>query len=119
MIKIVVIDPSAPYASGIRDALLDAKIAVDKLLNGIMRVLRLRLWSATKLTSAECGYRYFAANRALLAVLPHAWPRPDPRRWTQLRGPLQPPSCPPDPVGRARLRATSAPHPVAGSPPAR
>jgi transposase len=30
MIKIVVIDPSAPYASGIRAALPDAKIAVDK-----------------------------------------------------------------------------------------
>jgi hypothetical protein len=29
-IKIVVIDPSAPYASGIRAALPDAKIAVDK-----------------------------------------------------------------------------------------
>ena len=29
-IKIVVIDPSAPYASGIRTALPDAKIAVDK-----------------------------------------------------------------------------------------
>ncbi len=30
MIKIVVIDPSAAYASGIRAALPDAKIAVDK-----------------------------------------------------------------------------------------
>ena len=30
MIKIVVIDPSAPYASGIRAALPDAKIAVDR-----------------------------------------------------------------------------------------
>ena len=30
MIKIVVIDPSAPYASGIRAALPDVKIAVDK-----------------------------------------------------------------------------------------
>jgi len=30
MIKIVVIDPSAPHASGIRAALPDAKIAVDK-----------------------------------------------------------------------------------------
>jgi transposase len=29
-IKIVVIDPSAPYASGIRAGLPDAKIAVDK-----------------------------------------------------------------------------------------
>ena len=30
MIKVVVIDPSAPHASGIRAALPDAKIAVDK-----------------------------------------------------------------------------------------
>ena len=30
MIKIVVIDPSAPYASGIRADLPDVKIAVDK-----------------------------------------------------------------------------------------
>jgi transposase len=29
-IKIVVIDPSAPYASGIRTALPNVKIAVDK-----------------------------------------------------------------------------------------
>jgi hypothetical protein len=30
MIKIVVIDPSAPYASGIRAALRGVKIAIDK-----------------------------------------------------------------------------------------
>jgi transposase len=49
MIKIVVIDPSPPYASGIRAALPAAKIAVDKwhlvaLANKIVTEVRQAGW---------------------------------------------------------------------------
>jgi transposase len=64
MIKIVVIDPSAPYASGIRVALPDAKIAVDKwhlvaLANQMVTEVRQRspatCWAGAARSPTRCG----------------------------------------------------------------
>src|SRR5215218_9639216 len=85
MIKIVVIDPSAPYASGIRAALPDAKIAVDKwhliaLANQMVTEVRQRV------TRDLLGHRGTVADpvwvnrRLLLTAAEHL----SPRQWARL-----------------------------------
>jgi transposase len=85
MIKIVVIDPSAPYASGIRAALPDAKIAVDKwhlvaLANQMVTEVRQRV------TRDQLGRRGTVADpvwvnrRLLLTAAEHL----SPRQWNRL-----------------------------------
>jgi transposase len=84
-IKIVVIDPSAPYASGIRAALPDAKIAVDKwhlvaLANQMVTEVRQRV------TRDLLGHRGRVADpvwvnrRLLLTGAEHL----SPRQWKRL-----------------------------------
>jgi transposase len=63
MIKIVVIDPSAPYASGIRAALPDAKIAVDRwhlvaLANQMVTEVRQRVTPTCWAGAAPLPTRY-------------------------------------------------------------
>ena len=80
VIKIVVIDPSAPYASGIRAALPDAKIAVDKwhlvaLANQMVTEVRQRV------TRDLLGHRGTVADpvwvdrRLLLTAAEHLSPK--------------------------------------------
>jgi transposase len=85
MIKIVVIDPSAPYASGIRAALPDAKIAVDKwhlvaLANQMVTEVRQRLTRDLLGRRGTVADPVWVNRRLLLTAAEHL----SPRQWKRL-----------------------------------
>ena len=86
MIKIVVIDPSAPYASGIRAALPDAKIAVDKwhlvaLANQMVTEVRQRVTRDLMGRRGTVADPVWVNRRLLLTAAEHL----SPRQWARLR----------------------------------
>jgi transposase len=85
MIKIVVIDPSAPYASGIRAALPDAKIAVDKwhlvaLANQMVTEVRQRVTRDLLGRRGTVADPIWVNRRLLLTAAEHL----SPRQWARL-----------------------------------
>jgi hypothetical protein len=87
MIKIVVIDPSAPYASGIRAALPDAKIAVDKwhlvaLANQMVTEVRQRVTRDLLGRRGTVAIPVWVNRRLLLTAAEHL----SPRQWARLTG---------------------------------
>jgi transposase len=85
MIKIVVIDPSAPYASGIRAALPDAKIAVDKwhlvaLANQMVTEVRQRVTRDLLGRRGTVADPIWVNRRLLLTGAEHL----SPRQWARL-----------------------------------
>jgi transposase len=115
MIKIVVIDPSAPYASGIRAALPDAKIAVDKwhlvaLANQMVTEVRQRLTRDLLGRRGTVADPVWVNRRLLLTAAEHL----SPRQWKRLGAMLD--NC--DPTGeigaawgvKERLRMLLAEH---------
>jgi transposase len=85
MIKIVVIDPSAPYASGIRAALPDAKIAVDKwhlvaLANQMLTQVRQRVTRDLLGRRGTVADPVWMNRRLLLTGAEHL----SPRQWARL-----------------------------------
>jgi hypothetical protein len=85
MIKIVVIDPSAPYASGIRAALPDAKIAVDKwhlvaLANQMVTEVRQRVTRDLLGRRGTVADPVWVNRRLLLTAAEHL----SPRQWARL-----------------------------------
>jgi transposase len=96
MIKIVVIDPSAPYASGIRAALPDAKIAVDKwhlvaLANQMVTEVRQRVTRDLLGRRGTVADPVWVNRRLLLTAAEHL----SPRQWKRLGALLD--NC--DPTG--------------------
>jgi transposase len=84
-IKIVVIDPSAPYASGIRAALPDAKIAVDKwqqvaLANQMVTEVRQRITRDLLGRRGAVADPVWVNRRLLLTAAEHL----SPRQWERL-----------------------------------
>jgi transposase len=84
-IKIVVIDPSAPYASGIRAALPDAKIAVDKwhlvaLANQMLTQVRQRVTRDLLGRRGTVADLVWVNRRLLLTAAEHL----SPRQWARL-----------------------------------
>ena len=92
-IKIVVIDPSAPYASGIRAALPDAKIAVDKwhLANQMVTEVRQRVTRDLLGRRGTIADPVWVNRRLLLTAAEHL----SPRQWKRLGAMLD--NC--DPTG--------------------
>jgi transposase len=85
-IRIVVIDPSAPYASGIRAALPDAKIAVDKwhlvaLANQMVTEVRQRVTRDLLRRRGTVADPVWVNRRLLLTAAESLSPRP----WARLR----------------------------------
>ena len=85
-IKIVVIDLSAPYASGIRAALPDAKIAVDKwhlvaLANQMVTEVRQRVTRDLLGRRGTIADPVWVNRRLLLTAAEHL----SPRQWARLR----------------------------------
>jgi transposase len=85
MIKIVVIDPSAPYASGIRAALPDAKIAVDRwhlvaLANQMVTEVRQRLTRDLLCRRGTVADPVWVNRRLLLTAAEHL----SPKQWARL-----------------------------------
>jgi transposase len=96
MIKIVVIDPSAPYASGIRAAVPDAKIAVDKwhlvaLANQMVTEVRQRITRDLLGRRGTVADPVWVNRRLLLTAAEHL----SPRQWKRLAAMLD--NC--DPTG--------------------
>jgi transposase len=96
MIKIVVIDPSAPYASGIRAALPDAQIAVDKwhlvaLANQMVSEVRQRVTRDLLGRRGTVADPVWVNRRLLLTAAEHL----SPRQWRRLGAMLD--NC--DPTG--------------------
>jgi transposase len=95
-IKIVVIDPPAPYASGIRAAVPDAKIAVDKwhlvaLANQMVTEVRQRITRDLLGRRGTVADPVWVNRRLLLTAAEHL----SPRQWKRLAAMLD--NC--DPTG--------------------
>ena len=102
-IELVVIDPSAPYASGIRAALPRARIAVDNKWHLVALANQMVTEVRQRVTRDQLGRRGTTADpvwvnrRLLLTGAEHLWARAvgdgSPRRWTVATRPTR--SAPP------------------------
>jgi len=99
-IDIVVIDPSAPYASGIRAALPDARIAVDKwhlvaLANTMVTEVRQRVTRQRLGRRGTIGDRVWVNRQLLLTGADHL----SAKQWDRLTAALDTTDPTADPTG--------------------